>query len=103
MKRIISIESVMDYFTLFGLAPSYSLDLANCPCVIRNYNASFHPDKYANRSPTEQRLALADEQITVRDTAFLMEQLELREALDNIESAKDANRLDAFQQDVKKW
>ncbi|WP_086870754.1 co-chaperone HscB [Kosakonia pseudosacchari] len=44
---------------------------------------------------------LASEQHTVRDTAFLMEQLELREELDEIEKAQDATRLDAFQQRVK--
>ena len=36
----------------------------------------------------------------VRDTAFLMEQLELREELDEIEQAKDNQRLDAFMQRV---
>lgn len=40
---------------------------------------------------------LASEQHTVRDTAFLMEQLELREALDEIERAKDLDALDALQ------
>ncbi|EJJ0548626.1 co-chaperone HscB [Cronobacter sp. HA18006] len=44
---------------------------------------------------------LANEQHTVRDTAFLMEQLELREALDEIEQAKDADRLEAFVRNVK--
>ena len=39
---------------------------------------------------------LANEQHTVRDTAFLMEQLELREELDEIEQAGDENRLAAF-------
>ena len=43
---------------------------------------------------------LASEQHTVRDTAFLMEQLELREELDEIEQAKDSQRLDAFMQRV---
>ncbi|SFQ94588.1 molecular chaperone HscB [Enterobacter sp. kpr-6] len=39
---------------------------------------------------------LASEQHTVRDTAFLMEQLELREELDDIEQEKDEARLEAF-------
>lgn len=39
---------------------------------------------------------LANEQHTVRDTAFLMEQLELREELDDIERAGDENRLGDF-------
>ncbi|POP42494.1 co-chaperone HscB [Superficieibacter electus] len=44
---------------------------------------------------------LASEQHTVRDTAFLMEQLELREALDEIEQAKDETRLADFMKRVK--
>jgi molecular chaperone HscB len=44
---------------------------------------------------------LASEQHTVRDTAFLMEQLELREELDEIERAEDSARLEMFQKRVK--
>lgn len=44
---------------------------------------------------------LASEQHTVRDTAFLMEQLMLREELDEIEKAKDEARLTDFIQRVK--
>lgn len=39
---------------------------------------------------------LANEQHTLRDTAFLMEQLDLREELDNIERAKEGDRLESF-------
>ncbi|SFU13684.1 Co-chaperone protein HscB [Kosakonia arachidis] len=44
---------------------------------------------------------LASEQHTVRDTAFLMEQLELREELDEIARAEDNARLETFQKQVK--
>ncbi|MBZ0056274.1 co-chaperone HscB [Leclercia adecarboxylata] len=44
---------------------------------------------------------LSSEQHTVRDTAFLMEQLELREELDEIEHAKDEARLERFIKRVK--
>lgn len=44
---------------------------------------------------------LASEQHTVRDTAFLMEQLELREELDEIARAEDSARLETFQKRVK--
>ena len=44
---------------------------------------------------------LSSEQHTVRDTAFLMEQLELREELDEIEQAKDADRLENLQKRIK--
>lgn len=43
---------------------------------------------------------LASEQHTVRDTAFLMEQLELREELDDIEQARDDARLEGFMRRV---
>ncbi|MTH45852.1 co-chaperone HscB [Intestinirhabdus alba] len=44
---------------------------------------------------------LASEQHTVRDTAFLMEQLTLREELDDIEQAKDEARLESLMSRVK--
>ena len=44
---------------------------------------------------------LASEQHTVRDTAFLMEQLELREELDEIEKSQDEARLAGFIKRVK--
>ncbi|HCB1497999.1 co-chaperone protein HscB [Klebsiella oxytoca] len=44
---------------------------------------------------------LASEQHTVRDTAFLMEQLELREELDEIGKAQDEARLENFIKRVK--
>lgn len=44
---------------------------------------------------------LSSEQHTVRDTAFLMEQLELREELDEIEQTKDEVRLEGFIKRVK--
>lgn len=43
---------------------------------------------------------LANEQQTVRDTAFLMEQLELREELDMITQRKDAEQLAEFAERV---
>lgn len=45
---------------------------------------------------------LANEQHTVRDTAFLMEQLELREELDSIEQSADITALEAFASNVTK-
>lgn len=44
---------------------------------------------------------LANEQHTVQDTAFLMEQLELREELDAIEHARDEDKLSRFLARVK--
>lgn len=117
----------MDYFTLFGLTPNYSVNMQQLAMRFQELQRQFHPDKYASRPQAEQLLAvnqsatinqawqtlrhpllraeyllllngfdLANEQHTVRDTAFLMEQLELREELDGIEQSADHARLDTF-------
>lgn len=122
----------MDYFTLFGLPVSYTLDQDQLAARYQDLQRQFHPDKFASRSQSEQLVAvsqsatinqawqtlrnpltraeyllslhgfdLASEQHTVRDTAFLMEQLELREELDGIDQAQDEQKLDAFQKRVK--
>lgn len=126
-------ESVMDYFTLFGLPAGYTVDRELLAARYQELQRQFHPDKYASRPQAEQLLAvqqsatinqawqtlrhpllraeyilslngfdLANEQHTVRDTAFLMEQLELREELDNIEQAKAADRLESFATNVNR-
>ncbi|MDA3132609.1 co-chaperone HscB [Atlantibacter subterranea] len=55
-----------------------------------------HPLNRAEYMLSLHGFDLANEQHTVRDTAFLMEQLELREELDEIERAGDENRLASF-------
>ncbi|HEY3984163.1 co-chaperone HscB [Cedecea sp.] len=122
----------MDYFTLFGLTPGYTLNTELLASRYQELQRQFHPDKYANRPQAERLLAvsqsatinqawqtlrhplaraeyilslngfdLANEQHTVRDTAFLMEQLDLREELDDIERVKDSDRLESFASRVK--
>ena len=117
----------MDYFTLFGQAPGYAVNMQQLASRYQELQRQFHPDKYASRSQAEQLLAvnqsatinqawqtlrhpllraeyllllngfdLANEQVTVRDSAFLMEQLELREELDSIEQSGDSHLLDTF-------
>lgn len=114
----------MDYFALFGLPVQYALDDAQLTLRYQELQRQFHPDKFAQGTPSQQRQAvqhsatinqgwqtlrhplsraeyllslqgfdLASEQQTVRDTAFLMEQLSLREELDEIEQARDSDRL----------
>ena len=123
----------MDYFTLFGLPVSYTLQQDQLAVRYQDLQRQYHPDKFASGSAAEQLAAvqksatinqawqtlrhplsraeyilslhgydLASEQHTVRDTAFLMEQLELREELDEIEKARDSERLDAFMLRVKR-
>jgi molecular chaperone HscB len=120
----------MDYFTLFGLPASYTLS-EQLAVRYQDLQRQYHPDKFASGSgrtarrgaairhhqsglanaapsadprrisPFASRFDLASEQHTVRDTAFLMEQLELREELDEIEQAKDEARLESFIKRVK--
>lgn len=119
----------MDYFTLFGLPASYTLSLEQLAVRYQDLQRQYHPDKFASAPAAEQLAAVqhsatinqawqtlrhpltraeyllslhgASEQHTVRDTAFLMEQLELREELDDIGQAKDEARLETFIKGVK--
>lgn len=109
-----------DYFALFGLSPSYELDLSVLTERHRALQRTVHPDKFAAGSDRErliavQRAALINEafetlaspvrrahyllaqagrvregeHITLKDPAFLMEQMELREELDEIKHEAD--------------
>lgn len=121
----------MDYFTLFGLPASYTLSLEqlavryqicsastiriNLPApaaeqlaavqhsatINRAWQTLRHPLTRAEYLLSLHGFDLASEQHTVRDTAFLMEQLELREELDEIGQAKDDARLEGFIKRVK--
>ncbi|BCU89676.1 co-chaperone HscB [Yersinia pseudotuberculosis] len=57
------------------------------------YQTLKHPLKRAEYMLSLQGFDLGNEQHTMRDTAFLMEQLELREELDAIEHKPDAETL----------
>ena len=118
----------MDYFTLFGLPARYQLDTQALSLRFQDLQRQFASGSQAEQLAAVQQSAtinqawqtlrhplmraeyllslhgfdLASEQHTVRDTAFLMEQLELREELDEIEQAKDEARLESFIKRVKK-
>ncbi|ENU1228260.1 co-chaperone HscB [Providencia rettgeri] len=67
------------------------------------YQALRHPLKRAEYMLSLHGFDINNEQHTMHDTAFLMEQLELREELDNIENSDDAlDLLAKFMQNVKK-
>lgn len=66
------------------------------------YRALRHPLKRAEYMLSLHGFDINNEQHTMHDTAFLMEQLELREELDNIENSDDAlDLLAKFMQSVK--
>ncbi|APC12458.1 MULTISPECIES: co-chaperone HscB [Providencia] len=66
------------------------------------YQALHHPLKRAEYMLSLHGFDINNEQHTMHDTAFLMEQLELREELDNIENNADAlELLSTFMKNVK--
>lgn len=123
----------MDYFTLFGLTPTYAIDSEQLTLRFQDLQRQYHPDRFATCSEQEKMQALQkaatinaayqalrhplkraeymlslhgfdinNEQHTMHDTAFLMEQLELREELDNIENSTEAlELLTSFMKNVK--
>lgn len=125
-----SLDPRQDYFSIFGLEPSCEIDLADLAVRYRQLQQAVHPDRFMRECERSQRLAqqqaaqvnaayntlkspltraqylleLAGQQrapeITLHDPAFLFQQMELRERLD--ESAKDIHALDLLLTDVKK-
>lgn len=108
-----------NFFELFGLPIAYVLDTEQLSERYRELQRVVHPDRYANGTDQERRLSLQgatrineayqvlkdpierarylltlngiemDAQESTKDTAFLMEQLELREALEESRHATD--------------
>lgn len=115
-----SLDLQQDYFSLFGLQPSSQLDVAELSSRYRNLQQAVHPDRFMRECDRSQRLAqqqaarvntayqtlksplaraqylleLAGQQraqeTTLHDPAFLMEQMELRERLDDASQHVDA-------------
>ena len=120
------IDITKNYFDLFGLPVGFVLDTGELSDRYRELQRVVHPDRYANASEQEKRLALQQatqvneafealrdplrraiyllqlqgvdtnqETATTRDSDFLMQQMELREALADVRSAPDPQaRLD---------
>lgn len=70
--------------------------IAKAATINEAYQALKHPLKRAEYMLFLQGIDINNEQHTMHDTAFLMEQLELREELDNIERTKDSTLLAQF-------
>jgi len=115
-----SFDLSADYFSLFDLPVSYSIDNALLTQKYRDLQQVVHPDRFANATEQERRLSLQytthlneavnvlkdplararyllelkgvqwdDEQSTLSDPAFLMQQMELREALSDVREQVD--------------
>ena len=52
------IDFSQNHFQLFGLTPSFALDLARVEQSYRDIQAQVHPDKFSNASDAERRLSM---------------------------------------------
>lgn len=121
-----------NFFVLFGLPVSFNVDLDVLAARYRDMQRAVHPDKYANAPESERRLSVQmaahvneglqtlrdplargryllelrgvelNDTDTALDGEFLMEQMELREHLDNLrENAGPVVRLQHLMRDIQ--
>ena len=115
-----SFDLSSNYFHLFGMPVSFSIDTAVLMQRYRELQQLVHPDRFASSSEHERRLSLQyathineglrilkdpleraryllqlkgiqwdDEQATFSDPEFLMQQMELRESLSEVNTQPD--------------
>lgn len=120
------------YFELFDLPATYALDRERLDSAYRELQNKVHPDKFAAKSETEQRVAMqwatkvneayqtlkqpitrgvyllqlqGIDAMSAQDTsiapAFLMQQMEWREAIDAARNARDMAALDRLQTELE--
>ncbi len=126
------IDASRNYFELFDFSESFDIDASVLADKYRELQSLTHPDRYANASDQERRLAVQaasyineafqilkqpqsraryllslkgvvfnDETDTAADTEFLMEQIELREALEEAAQKDDPlARLDELASEI---
>lgn len=112
-------DFTQNHFELFGLPVGFDVDRETLSLRYRDLQRAVHPDRFANASAQERRLAVQraaqineafqtlkeplararyllelngkplDESDTAMDPGFLMEQMELRERIEGIRSAGD--------------
>ena len=121
--------SALNCFELFGLAPTFALDLDSLDDAYRQMQSKVHPDKFATATAADRRAAmqwavraneayttlknplkravhllelrgvdLGAENNTAMEPAFLIAQMEWREA---VEDARDAMRVMAFMEKLQ--
>lgn len=121
-----------NYFSLFGLKPSFNIDLPLLAQHYRQIQFESHPDKFVSATPAEklQSMQLAtlaneayqvlnkpatraqyllslngidatDEANTSMPPAFLMQQMEWREQLEDLKAAKDIDGLEALYDEMQ--
>lgn len=120
-----------DHFTLFGLPQRFAIDAGDLDRRYREMQAQVHPDRHAHLGETDKRLAMqwstrvneayqtlkkplarAEYLLSLvgidvhRDRtlpqAFLMQQMEWREAVEEARAGADEDALDALHRRIKK-
>ncbi|MBO3274930.1 co-chaperone HscB [Pseudomonas schmalbachii] len=119
------------HFALFDLKPDFRIDLDQLGQRYRELVRSVHPDRFADASEREQRLALENAaqlndayqtlksaprralylltlrgnalplEATVQDPEFLLQQMELREELEDLQDSADLDGVAAFKRRLK--
>ena len=114
-----------DYFALFALQPTFAIDTAALAVTYRQLAKDVHPDRFASATVAEQRQAVeraaelneafqtlksptqralyllrlqADlpEETTIQDGEFLLQQMEWREQLEDLQEQADLQALERF-------
>jgi molecular chaperone HscB len=116
---------------LFELKPAFLLDLAQLAARYRELARTVHPDRFTDGTEREQRLALEHSaslneayqvlkhtsararyllslnggelplEVTVQDPEFLLQQMHLREELEDLHDSDDLAGVDVFKQRLK--
>ena len=119
------------HFALFDLQPGFSLDLDKLATRYRELAREVHPDRFADASEREQRLAVersaalneayqtlrnaprraryllaisgheVPQEVTVHDPDFLMQQMQLREELEDLHDSADLDGVGVFKKRLK--
>ena len=119
-----------DYFALFALQPTFAVDTAALAVTYRQLAKDVHPDRFANATAAEQRQAVEraaelndafqtlksptqralyllrqqaemPEETTIQDGEFLLQQMEWREQLEDLQEQADLQALELFVGDLK--
>jgi molecular chaperone HscB len=119
------------HFALFDLQPAFRLDLAQLSARYRELAKTMHPDRFADAPERDQRLALEHSaslneayqtlknaprralyllalrgrelpmEVTVQDPEFLLQQMRLREELEDLQDSADVAGVAAFKRRLK--
>ncbi|WP_137885018.1 co-chaperone HscB [Pseudomonas sp. 2FE] len=119
------------HFALFDLQPSFRLNLEQLAARYRELARSVHPDRFADASEREQRLALEHSaslneayqtlknapqraryllalrgrelplEVTVQDPEFLLQQMHWREELEDLQDSADLTGVATFKRRLK--